>query len=194
VAEQGWRERKKAQTRRSLQEHALRLFLENGYANTTVEQIAAAAGVSHMTFFRYFPTKEDVVMQDDYDPLLESLIAARPAGEPPVARIRAAVREGLAQVYAEARDAILVRTQLMLRTPALRARSWENQHSTQALFERALSGGDPPTLRVRVTAAACVVAMVTAIEAWAEDGGTTELPGLIDEALEALEHIGGEGA
>jgi AcrR family transcriptional regulator len=53
-----WRERKKAQTRQRLQEQALRLFVERGYEATTVEQIVAAAGVSHMTFFRYFPTKE----------------------------------------------------------------------------------------------------------------------------------------
>lgn len=184
---QGLREQRKALTRRTLQEHALRLFLERGYENTTVEQIATAAGVSHMTFFRHFPTKEDVVMRDDYDPMLESLIAARPAGEPPVTRIRTAVREGLAAVYPQAREAILVRTRLMLRTPALRARSWENQYATRELIERALGG--EPGLRTRVVAAACVAAMTTAIETWAEADGAAELPELIDEAFAALEGI-----
>ena len=182
-----WRERKKAQTRANLQEHALRLFLMQGYENTTVEQIAAAAGVSHMTFFRHFPTKEDVVLRDEYDPLLESLIAARPTGEPPVARVRTALRDALAAIYPQAREAILVRTQLMLRTPALRARSWENQHATQALLQRALTSEN--TLRARVIAAACLAAITAAIETWAEADGAAELPELIDQALAMLEGV-----
>ncbi|MGH3734160.1 MAG: TetR/AcrR family transcriptional regulator [Micromonosporaceae bacterium] len=208
-----WREQKKARTRANLQEHALRLFLEQGYDNTTVEQIAAAAGVSHMTFFRHFPTKEDVVLRDEYDPLLESLIASRPTGEPPVTRVRSALRDALGEVYPEAREAILVRTRLMLRTPALRARSWENQHTTGRLLERALSGQAAPDLRTRVVAAACLAAITTAIEAWADadtstasgtdadtgtdaasgtgtaGGNAAELPELIDQALAVLEGI-----
>ena len=58
------------------------MFVEKGYDATTVEEIAAAAGVSHMTFFRYFPRKEEVVEYDEYDPLLEDLIAARPPRVP----------------------------------------------------------------------------------------------------------------
>ena len=58
--EPGWRQRKKTATSDRIRASALRLFREQGYDATTVEQIAGAAGVSHMTFFRYFPTKEDV--------------------------------------------------------------------------------------------------------------------------------------
>src|SRR5919107_864075 len=87
----GLRERKKAETRRSIQEHALRLFLEKGYDATTVEEIAAAAGVSHMTFFRYFPSKPAVVENDDYDPMIAELIKGRPAGEPPLTAIARAL-------------------------------------------------------------------------------------------------------
>ena len=74
------RERKKARTRASLREHALRLFREQGYQATTVEQIAAAAEVSPSTFFRYFPTKEDVVLQDDMDTRMIAALEQQPAG------------------------------------------------------------------------------------------------------------------
>ena len=94
----GLRARKKAATRRALQEHALRLFLADGYDATTVDAIAQAANVSPMTFYRYFPTKEDVVLADDYDPMLGSLIAARPADEPAIESLRHALRAGFGQL------------------------------------------------------------------------------------------------
>jgi AcrR family transcriptional regulator len=80
----GLRERKKAKTRASIREHALRLFREQGYGATTVEQIAEAAEVSPATFYRYFPTKEDVVLQDDMDVLaLEALEQQQSGPRPP---------------------------------------------------------------------------------------------------------------
>lgn len=187
-----WRTHKKAATRRVLQANALRLFTEQGYDATTVEQIAAAAGVSHMTFFRYFPTKEAVVADDGYDPMIEDLIRSRPAGEPPVARVHAALREGLAKVYHADRETLLARTRLLVGTPALRARMLANQQTTQELLERALTGGGTPTLETRVIAAACLATMVTAVLAWAELDGAAELPDLIDQAFSALRRQTGQ--
>jgi len=86
----GLRERKKAKTRAAIREQALRLFREQGYQGTTVEQIAAAAEISPATFFRYFPTKEDVVLQDDVDVLTMAAFDAQPPGLSPVAAVRAA--------------------------------------------------------------------------------------------------------
>jgi AcrR family transcriptional regulator len=76
---QGLRERKKAKTRAAIQRHALRLFREQGYDETTVNQIAEAAEISPSTFFRYFPTKEDIVMFDPIDPILFEAFRAQPA-------------------------------------------------------------------------------------------------------------------
>ena len=82
----GLRERKKAKTRAAIQTQALRLIAEQGYEATTVEQIAEAAEISPSTFFRYFPTKEDVVVEDDYDPLLVVAFGSAGASDRPLTR------------------------------------------------------------------------------------------------------------
>jgi AcrR family transcriptional regulator len=181
-----WRERKRVRTHAALQQHALRLFAERGFDATTVEQIAAAAGVSHMTFFRHFPTKEDVVVEDQYDPMIETLIRAQPANLPAMTRIRAAMRIGLAEVYASDRVQLLERVRLIAKTPALRARLWDNQAATQQLLARGLDG-EEPSLATRAVAAGCLAAMTTAILTWAEQDGVGHLPELVDQALAALQ-------
>jgi AcrR family transcriptional regulator len=188
-AAEGLRQRKKVQTREALRQHALRLFLTKGYERTTVEEIAAAANISSMTFFRYFRTKEDVVMEDFQDDLIESCIAAQPGHLPRVVRVQNGVRESLAVAYPVVRSALLERLQLILATPALRARLWEHLHATEQLIVRALSGASPEApieLRDQVVAAACVAALSTAILVWAEQGGASELPQLLDQSLSVL--------
>src|ERR1700694_4306632 len=81
-AERGVRERKKLKTRESIQRTALRLFEKQGYEETTIEQIAAAAEISPSTFFNYFPTKEDVVLYDAYAPVAIRMFLERPKDEP----------------------------------------------------------------------------------------------------------------
>ncbi|WP_234402073.1 TetR/AcrR family transcriptional regulator [Thermobifida halotolerans] len=183
------RTEKKARTRRSLQEAAFRLFLEQGYEGTTVARIAEEAGVSHMTFFRHFPTKEDVVLQDEYDPMLEELVRAQPADAPPLDRVRAAVRIGFGEVYARDRESLLRRCRLILGVPVLRARIADSMASSRTAFERGLSAPeeyDDPPLWARAVAAACTAALAVAVVRWAEDDGDTELPDLVDEVFDAL--------
>jgi len=118
----GLRERKKARTRAAIREHALRLFRAQGYDETTVEQIAEAAEVSPSTFFRYFPTKEDVVLQDDMELLWMDVFLAQPAEMGPIAALRAAVRaafDGMGPgTLAELRETM----DMAMAVPAVRAR------------------------------------------------------------------------
>jgi AcrR family transcriptional regulator len=179
-----WRQRKKAATRDRIRASALRLFGEQGYDATTVEQIAAAAGVSHMTFFRYFPAKEDVALSDSYDPMIAVLLEQTPASWPLTQRIRAALLQGLAQVYDTDRDALLAQNKLIVSTPVLRERLWSDQMATQQLILQAL--GPRPDFRARVMVAACLAAASTAVLTWVENNGTPELPDLINEAFETL--------
>ncbi|MGY4651993.1 acyl-CoA-like ligand-binding transcription factor [Mycobacterium sp. URHB0021] len=184
-----WRARKKAATKHAIQQHALRLFTEKSYDATTVEEIAAAAGVSHMTFFRYFPRKEDVVEYDDYDPLIEELIVARPADEPPLAAIHAALRAGLEQIIATDRDALLARVRLILRNPVLRARNLIAQEDTRDMLARALArraGLSEPDFAATAQASAALGAMAPAVMAWA-DGVDEDYVALVDAAFAALQ-------
>jgi len=186
-----WRQRKKAATSDRIRASALRLFRERGYDATTVEQIAAAAGVSHMTFFRYFPTKEDVALSDSYDPLIASAIAQTPADWPLIQRIRAVLAQGLRLIYDTERDTLLAQVKLIVSTPALRERQWAGQLATQQAILQALHADqlDPhASFQARVTVAACLAAAGTAVLTWVENDGTPELPDLIDQAFDALTH------
>jgi AcrR family transcriptional regulator len=187
--EPDWRQRKKTATRDRILAGALRLFREQGYDATTVEQIAAAAGVSHMTFFRYFPTKEDVALSDRYDPLIASAIAQTPATWSITQRIRTVLVQGLRQVYDTDRDTLLAQNKLIVSTPALRERMWAGQLATQQAILQGLGAGqdDPDaSFRAKVTVAACLAAAGTAVLTWVENDGTPELPDLIEQAFDTL--------
>ncbi|MEV4052633.1 TetR family transcriptional regulator [Amycolatopsis sp. NPDC049688] len=117
----GLRERKKARTRAAIQRHALRLFHEQGYSATTVDQIAAAAEISPSTFFRYFPTKEDTVLYDPFDPVLIEAALAQPPELSPIDALRATMDFIREQIPAEAWEDERQRQLLVFREPELRS-------------------------------------------------------------------------
>ena len=165
AARPGLRERKKAKTRAAIREHAMRLIREQGYDATTVEQIAEAAEVSPSTFFRYFPTKEDVVLQDDMDLLWIDAYRAQPAGLAPVTAMRLALREAFANMSSE--DITTLRQTMDLAAiPAIRARMLDefartNQMLATAIAER--SGHRPDDFAVQTVAGAV---LGVAMAAW----------------------------
>jgi len=186
------RERKKARTRASLREHALRLFREQGYQATTVEQIAAAAEVSPSTFFRYFPTKEDVVLRDDFDDRILEALDRQPASLAPVAAFRVAIREALATLtpaeWAELRET----TALSLTVPELRAHTLDELSRTMDTFTTALSkrtcrSADDLAVRVYVGAVFGAMLSVMAPVGLTEGKLGEQTFDRIDEALGLLE-------
>ena len=186
----GLRERKKQKTRWSIQEHALRLFQEQGYEQTTVDQIAAAAEISPSTFFRYFKTKEDVVIEDEYDPLLLRLIAEQPTDRPPLAALREVLKTALGAMPAEELAKVYQRTRLQMSVPALRMRMLDGFTANLDLLAGAFAkqaGRDPDDFSVRVLAGTITGAMLVAIFTWVQDGGTGNLGELMDRALAELE-------
>jgi AcrR family transcriptional regulator len=186
----GLRERKKQKTRWSIQEHALRLFQEQGYEQTTVDQIAAAAEISPSTFFRYFKTKEDVVIEDEYDPLLLKLLAEQPPGRSPLAALREVMRTALGAMPEEELAKVYQRTRLQMSVPALRMRMLDGFTANLDLLSGALAkqaGRDPDDYDVRVFAGAITGAMLVAIYTWTQGGGKGNLGELLDRALGELE-------
>jgi AcrR family transcriptional regulator len=116
----GLRERKKARTRAAIQREALRLFQRDGYAATSVEAIAAAAEVSPSTFFRYFPTKEDVVLADFVDEAMIERFVDAPAAMDFFEAMAHAVRVGFGEMPAEDLALERVRNNLIRTVPELR--------------------------------------------------------------------------
>jgi AcrR family transcriptional regulator len=171
-ARPGLRERKKAKTRAAIREHAFRLFREQGYDATTVEQIAEAAEVSPSTFFRYFPTKEDVVLQDDLDLLWLEAIQEQPPEMSPIAAMRAGAHAAFARMGEAEWAQMQEMTELAMTVPAVRARMLaELARTTQALAEALAerTGRDPGDFAVRTLAGAVVGVAMAAYFGEADD-------------------------
>jgi AcrR family transcriptional regulator len=184
----GLRERKKAKTRAVIQQHALRLFREQGYEETTVEQIAEAAEVSPSTFFRYFPTKEDVVLYDAFDPLLIKSIRRQPAGLGPIAAVRAGFRAVFGAMPADEKARQMERSSLIFRVPDLRMRTLDQvvesiRGFSILLAERMGRPADDPAVRTLVGAALGVgiTMMLSAFETGKDPSAA------MDEGLALLE-------
>jgi AcrR family transcriptional regulator len=173
----GLRERKKARTRAAIREHAMRLFEHQGYAATTVDQIAEAADVSQSTFFRYFPTKEDVVLSDDYDPIMVAALRAEPAELPPLEALRRSVRKLFGQFTDEQWAQERRRQQLIRTVPELRMRTQQQFADSLTLLaevvaERAGRPADDFSARVLAGAVIGAALAVTRDGATMADGIT----------------------
>jgi AcrR family transcriptional regulator len=155
----GLRERKKAKTRAAIQEHALRLFRDRGYAETTVHEIAAAAEVSPATFFRYFPTKEDTIVLDRLDPLMIELFRAQPPELNPTEALRAAIRQSMSTLSDEEWELESERQRLVMHAPELRVRMLDQLYAgidLLATLAAERTGRSPDDFTVRAWAGAVV--------------------------------------
>jgi AcrR family transcriptional regulator len=180
------RDRKKDRTRRAIQSAGLRLFAQKGFQATTIDEIAAAADVAPRTFFRYFPTKEEIVFWPAYRPLLAELIAARPDDEPAVAALCHAIVDGLSAFYDQDRERVLERLKLAFRTPALHPRLRQEQAISALAMAKVLAGrlhGSADNLEIRAIAAAVAAALWVAVEQWQATDGRADLRTLIERAL-----------
>ncbi|MEW2625764.1 helix-turn-helix domain-containing protein [Streptomyces sp. NPDC048106] len=169
-------------------ETALRLFTEQGYAETTIAQIAREAGVSQRTLFRYFGTKEDLLGggQDRFGQVLLDTISEQPAD----AGAWEVLRAGVAAVLAlhDSREQALERFRLLHNTASLRAGWLEKrlrfQENLLPLIETRMDAAtgnkDAKARAVIATAFACLDA---ASMTWVDNDGKGEIMDLYDECM-----------
>ncbi|MGW3353887.1 TetR/AcrR family transcriptional regulator [Streptomyces bungoensis] len=187
----GLRERKKTKTREAIRAATYALVAEQGYDATTVEQIADRAEVSPSTVFRYFPTKEDIVLTGEHDPLLLEELRARPADEPWMDSVRYVLGKALERSGREDPEALRLRARLGVEVPAVRSRMFESMSETGRLLGRAVAdrtGRDPESLDVRVFATSLVGALMEVSLYWAENDFAGDLGELVGRALDVVEH------
>jgi AcrR family transcriptional regulator len=189
----GLRERKKARTREALQEAAMDLFTRQGFDGTTVEEIADACEVSPRTFFRYFPTKEDVLFVDA-DARRERLLAVladQPADTPTFAALEAAMR-ALALDYRDDRAALVARSKVVQDSPQLQAYKAEHQHGWEAavvdvLERRAAEHGKPDARdELQLLTAVATAALRVSLDVWVAEPDGPDLDVLLECAFARL--------
>lgn len=188
----GLRERKKRATRQALHSEALRLVSERGFDDVTIEDIAAAADVSPRTFFNYFGSKEDVIVNPDPDRVerLRSLLASHTsADEQPLDVLESVLLASLEELT-DRREEWLLRLRLVREIPALTPRHL----AAFDAMERALvddvarrTGRDAGSdIYPVLVGSAAMAALRASIARWGAGDGRTALPELLREAFAAL--------
>jgi AcrR family transcriptional regulator len=185
----GLRERKKAKTKLAIQAHAVRLFGDQGYAATTMDQIAEAAEVSPSTVFRYFATKEELVTTDEFDPVIFAAFEEQPRELNLMQAWRGAMHAVFDRVTDTEMATELERMRLVMSVPELWAGSLANITKTLATMtelsaRRVGRSADDPAVRNAIGAMFGVLLM-TALD-WRR-GPETDLLAMIDAALRQLE-------
>ena len=186
----GLREQKKALTRATIESTALDRFLADGYEAVRLEDLCAECLVSTRTFFRYFTSKEDLVLGRLRSHLLlaEELLAHRPAKEPVLMSLRAVIA-AVAADYAAEPERELVRLRLTATTPALGAGVGLVFAGFDELvwrFAAARWHSDEDTRGPRLLAAAAVAAFKAGLDIWVADDGRSDLGGIITANLDDL--------
>src|SRR5437016_11716465 len=187
----GLREGRKRLTAAELEAAALRLFSERGFDSVTVDDIAAEADVSRRTFFRYFASKEDVLLANHFVQLarLRDAMAARPPDEPILTALRNALLS-MTGDFEDRKEMVILRGRIMRDTPSLQARSlvlqkaWED--AMQEMVAERLKVDPALDLRPGVVSATTLAELGVSFQSWLSAGATGDLIAMTAEALDLL--------
>jgi AcrR family transcriptional regulator len=176
---------KAERTRGALMHTALELFQQRGYDSTTAAAIAERAGVTEMTFFRYFPSKDSVLIADPYDPVIAEAIIRQPASLSPLAAAITGVADAWGSVPAPGSAQLRARLRIVSKTPSLRGAVARNNAATEEAIAEALRSRGAAKIEARIAAAATIGALSAALLEWA-DGEDPDLGNAIHAALHVL--------
>ncbi|SDJ54582.1 DNA-binding transcriptional regulator, AcrR family [Streptomyces indicus] len=189
--------------RRELAAAAMELFAAKGYEATTVDEIAARAGVARRTFFRHFRSKEEAIFPDHDDTLIraEAVLNAAPPHENPLDTVCRGIKEVM-KMYAASPAVSVERYRLTREVPTLREREIASVARYERLFTRYLLGhfdeqahhdGDDDPLLAEVAASAVVTAHNHVLRRWLRAGGQGDLEGQLDHAFAIVRRTFGTG-
>lgn len=183
---QDGRSRRKNEAMRAVQSAALRLFSKRGFAQVTVEEIAAEAGVGPATVYRNFGSKERVLLWDEYDPVLFRRIGAHLQVATPLAAIRDGFIQALDEIYRRDAARILRRARLIRSTPSVLAAAAADMATLCQGLAELLAPVLPNDFRRRIMAAAVVGALNASIDRWIDERGKTPLRKILKKAFAEL--------
>lgn len=174
---------RRERTRSALQEAAAELFIEHGFDATSTRQIADRAGVSEMTLFRHFATKEALLLEDSYDPVITEAIRARPPSESPMRAALAGFRESWGRIPAAQIGALRARLRILAEATTVRGLRHGTDQTRSAVATALIDRGAPAD-EAKVVAAAVIAGLTAALIDWA--GTEADLIDAVDAALRVL--------
>lgn len=190
---EGLREQKRRRTHARITEAGLRLFRAQGYEATTLEAIAAEAGISRRTFFHYFKSKDEILLSVQSGPgeALAAALAERSGDTTPLAAVREAM---LALVAQYPPDELIALDRLMRSSEAIQAHKQASYARDEALVFNALRRHWPQESEtgLRMVAVLAIGVSRVALDAWSKDGGTRPLAEFLAEGFDAVEAMGGQ--
>jgi len=189
----GLRQRTRRAVQAEIAATAMRLFLDHGFEATTMEQIAGEIGISRRSLFRYFGTKEDIVLGDHAESgrTLRAALEARPADEPPWEALRAALKALVESLPYTPEDFLKI-TGMLHASPSLRGRQLEKRQQWTELLLPDIAGRLGATadtmneLRARALIACALACSEAATETWVRSNGTIDMERAFDEAVAAV--------
>ncbi len=189
-ASEGLRERKRRETLRRISDAGLRLFTSNGFDATTVDAIAAEAGISRRTFFHYFKSKDDILLslQSGLGEMVAGVLATAAPGKRPID----AAREALLALVAPYTTEDLIRIDRLMRSSeAVQARKQANYIRDEGLVLVALRRRWPeePEASLRLVAMLTISLSRVSLDRWSSDGGVRPLATYLEESFAALDGL-----